>query len=233
MDDGIFSYLHRIIDGTLDGDRLDYVTRDPFNSGMNIGSIDYSRIIKEMKILYSNDPKSGYEMPIFCVPVKSINSVEDFLRRRYDLYKNIINHHRVIKTDFLLENTVKNLISQYLDDESPVSQENDSSNVIPFDISGLWFPIKDAMLAEKNCALSQWNDSWLMTILKQIYYKEFYNINSKSEPVKFKTSQQLSELLENRKNYYSLIKRSEDFRLIDLKVNTIIKSSFAYQFHAF
>ena len=225
LDDGIFSYLHGIIDGTLDGDRLDYVTRDPFNSGMNIGSIDYSRIIKEMKILYSNDPKSGYEMPIFCVPVKSINSVEDFLRRRYDLYKNIINHHRVIKTDFLLENTVKNLISQYLDDESPVSQENDNSNVIPFDISGLWFPIKDAMLAEKNCALSQWNDSWLMTILKQIYYKEFYNINSKNELVKFKTSKQLSELLENKKNYYSLIKRSEDFRLIDLRVNTIIKKA--------
>lgn len=32
---GMFSILHRIVDGTLDGDRLDYVTRDSINSGLN------------------------------------------------------------------------------------------------------------------------------------------------------------------------------------------------------
>ena len=166
-DEGVFLHLHRIIDGTLDGDRLDYVNRDPFNSGLNIGSIDYSRIIKEMKILYSEDLKSKDRIPVFCIPVKAINSVEDFLHRRYDLYKNIITHHRVIKTDFLLENIVKNLIAQYLDE--PTAKQEKNTNVIPFDISGLWFPLKTgAMLVEKNCALSQWNDSWLITILKHL-----------------------------------------------------------------
>ena len=29
-----FSYLHRIVDSSLDGDRLDYVTRDSLNSGI-------------------------------------------------------------------------------------------------------------------------------------------------------------------------------------------------------
>lgn len=225
-DDELFSYLHRIIDGTLDGDRLDYVTRDPFNSGLNIGSIDYSRIIKEMKILYAKDAKSklSEEVPLFCVPVKSINSVEDFLRRRYDLYKNIINHHRVIKTDFLLENTVKNLIEQYLNNKIPTEQMGDNSNLIPFDISGLWFPLKEGMLKEKNRALSQWNDSWLMTILKQIYYKYYLNVE-KGKSVEFKISQQLEELLENKKNYYSLIKRCEDFRIIDDAVANAIKDA--------
>lgn len=216
-DDDIFSHLHRIIDGTLDGDRLDYVTRDPFNSGLNIGSIDYSRIIEEMKILFLDKENE----PLFCVPVKSINSVEDFLRRRYDLYKNIITHHRVIKTDFLLENTVKNLIEQYLDDSTSTQEEN--INVIPFDISGLWFPLNNTTLAEKNCALSQWNDSWLMTILKQIYYKEYYNIAPEKDSVKFKISSQLAELLENKKSYHSLIKRSEDFRIVDDAMSDSIK----------
>lgn len=227
-DDGLFSYLHRIIDGTLDGDRLDYVTRDPSNSGMNIGSIDYSRIIKEMKILYSKDAKSksSEDVPLFCVPIKSINSVEDFLRRRYDLYKNIVNHHRVIKTDFLLENTVKNLIGQYLDnkDEDSVKQKNSNPNLIPFDISGLWFPLKKGILTERNRALSQWNDSWLMTILKQIYYKDYLTAE-KGESIKFKISQQLAELLENKKNYHSLIKRCEDFRIIDNTVADTIKNT--------
>lgn len=222
-DEGLFSYLHKIIDGTLDGDRLDYVTRDSSNSGLNVGSVDYSRIIKEIKILYYKDPKSNKDVPWFCVPVKSINSVEDFLRRRYDLYKNVINHHRVIKTDFLLENTVKDLVVQYLDNVEAVEQENNDSNVIPFDISGLWFPLEKGMLEEKNSALAQWNDSWLITILKQIYYKEYKDKHEK-ESVKFKTSCQLAELLENKKNYYSLVKRSEDFRIIDNAVANIIKN---------
>lgn len=221
-DESVFLHLHRIIDGTLDGDRLDYVNRDPFNSGLNIGSIDYSRIIKEMKILYSEDLKSKDRIPVFCIPVKAINSVEDFLHRRYDLYKNIITHHRVIKTDFLLENTVKNLIAQYLD-KSPANQEK-NTNVIPFNISGLWFPLKNgAMLAEKNCALSQWNDSWLITILKQIYYKEYYDIPPEKDSVEFKISSQLAELLENKKSYHSLIKRSEDFRIVDNAMSDSIK----------
>ena len=221
-DEGVFLHLHRIIDGTLDGDRLDYVNRDPFNSGLNIGSIDYSRIIKEMKILYSEDLKSKDRIPVFCIPVKAINSVEDFLHRRYDLYKNIITHHRVIKTDFLLENTVKNLIAQYLD-KPPANQEK-NTNVIPFNISGLWFPLKNgAMLAEKNCALSQWNDSWLITILKQIYYKEYYDIAPEKDSVEFKISSQLAELLENKKSYHSLIKRSEDFRIVDNAMSDSIK----------
>lgn len=221
-DEGVFLHLHRIIDGTLDGDRLDYVNRDPFNSGLNIGSIDYSRIIKEMKILYSEDLKSKESIPLFCVPVKAINSVEDFLHRRYDLYKNIITHHRVIKTDFLLENTVKNLITQYLDDSTAKQEKN--TNVIPFDISGLWFPLKTgAMLVEKNCALSQWNDSWLITILKQIYYKKYHEISPEKASVEFKISCQLAELLENKKSYHSLIKRSEDFKIVDDAMSDSIK----------
>lgn len=222
-DEGVFLHLHRIIDGTLDGDRLDYVNRDPFNSGLNIGSIDYSRIIKEMKILYSEDLKSKDRIPVFCIPVKAINSVEDFLHRRYDLYKNIITHHRVIKTDFLLENIVKNLIAQYLD-EQPTANQEKNTNVIPFDISGLWFPLKTgAMLVEKNCALSQWNDSWLITILKQIYYKKYHEISPEKASVEFKISCQLAELLENKKSYHSLIKRSEDFKIIDDAMSDSIK----------
>ena len=48
---GNFKYLHRIIDSSLDGDRLDYVTRDSINSGMNSGTIDYKRIINDMQII--------------------------------------------------------------------------------------------------------------------------------------------------------------------------------------
>ena len=76
---------------------------------------------------------------------------------------------------------------------------------------------------EKANALSQWNDSWLMTILRQIYYTEYYrNKDIRNNNNKLLLSQQLSELLRNKKYYYSLIKRSEDFKLIDDKIKHVL-----------
>lgn len=175
--EGNFSYLHRIIDSSLDGDRLDYVTRDRANSGMNVGSIDYNRITMDMRIIMKNDN------PLFCVPLKAVNAVEDFLKRRYDLYKNIVYHHRVIKTDYLMEYTVTNLIKKYLADETEDNQEDlknsEENEAIPFNISGLWAPLGLKALAERDCLLSQWNDSWLITVLKKIYYEQYYEIEDK------------------------------------------------------
>lgn len=215
-----FEYLHRIIDSSLDGDRLDYVTRDSINSGMDSGKIDYKRIIKDMKIFIK-----GRDI-LFCIPLKAVNSIEDFIQRRFNIYKNIIYHHRVIKTDFLLEHTVKRLIEKHL--ETPIMQKQDKV-LIPFDISGLWFPLGNATVTQKSNALSQWNDSWLMTVLKQIYYVEFYrNRNIMIDSPDYILSQQLSELLRNKKCYYSLIKRGENFKVIDDAAKTVFLQNEIY-----
>lgn len=149
----------------------------------------------------------------FCVPLKTINSIEDFIKRRYSIYKDIIYHHRVIKTDCLLEYTVTTLIENHLNSNTP--NKNEENLTIPYDISGLWFPLGKNLPAEKSTALSQWNDSWLMTILKQIYYTNYYRKKFNDDSSDFILKKQLNELLLNKKEYFSLIKRSEHFRLID------------------
>lgn len=208
-DDGAFGDLHRIIDSSLDGDRLDYVTRDVLNSGMDAGKIEYDRIINDMQLFVENGEI------FFCVPLKSVNSVEDFVKRRYNSYKGIIYHHRVIKTDYILEEIVKDLVKKYLN--GTISDIQRSSEVlIPFDISGLWFPLGDKKSAIKANALSQWNDSWLTTVLRQIYYTEYYhNEEIKEDSGDYVLAQRLAELLRNSKRYHSLIKRSENFKVID------------------
>ena len=213
---GSFSFLHRIIDSSLDGDRLDYVTRDSINSGLNSGKIDYKRIINDMQLIV--DTKEIF----FCIPLKAVNSVEDFIKRRYNIYKDIIYHHRVIKTDYLLEYTVRDLVKKYL--ESECNNNTHSKVVIPFDISGLWFPLGNTASTQKANALSQWNDSWLMTILKQIFYTEYYRKIKVGTP-EYILSQRLSELLRNNKCYYSLIKRSENFKTIDDAVKAALKKN--------
>lgn len=215
-EEGAFKELHKILDASLDGDRLDYVTRDVLSSGMNSGKIEYSRIINEMQLIME-DGKI-----YFCVPLKAVTSVEDFVKRRYNSYKDIIYHHRVIKTDFLLEEIVKDLVRKYLNEN--VSETVPSHEVaIPFDISGLWFPLGDKKSTIKANALSQWNDSWLMTVLKQIYYTGYYhNENIEEGTSEFVLAQRLAEFLRNSKRYHSLIKRSENFKIIDDAVKLAI-----------
>lgn len=208
-EDGAFRYLHRIIDSSLDGDRLDYVTRDVISSGKDSGKIEYSRIINDMQLIVENGEL------FFCVPLKVVSSVEDFVKRRYNSYKDIIYHHRVIKTDYILERIVKDLVKKHLN-ETVSETQRDSEVLIPFDISGLWFPLGDKKSAIKANALSQWNDSWLMTVLRQIYYTEYYHNEEIEEGTgDFVLAQRLAELLRNSKRYHSLIKRSENFKIID------------------
>ncbi|MBS5932828.1 MAG: HD domain-containing protein [Clostridiales bacterium] len=208
-EDGAFGYLHRIIDSSLDGDRLDYATRDVINSGKDSGKIEYSRIINDMQLIVENGEI------FFCVPLKAVSSVEDFVKRRYNSYKDIIYHHRVIQSDYILEGIVKDLVKKYLN-ESVLEKHRDNEVLIPFDISGLWFPLGDKKSAIKANALSQWNDSWLTTVLRQIYYTEYYHNKEIVEGSEdFVLAQRLAELLRNSKRYHSLIKRSENFKIID------------------
>lgn len=208
-EEGAFGYLHRIIDSSLDGDRLDYATRDVINSGKDSGKIEYSRIINDMQLIVENGEI------FFCVPLKAVSSVEDFVKRRYNSYKDIIYHHRVIQSDYILEGIVKDLVKKYLN-ETVLEKHRDNEVLIPFDISGLWFPLGDKKSAIKANALSQWNDSWLTTVLRQIYYTEYYHNKEIIEGTEdFVLAQRLAELLRNSKRYHSLIKRSENFKIID------------------
>ncbi|MDF2588118.1 MAG: superfamily phosphohydrolase-like protein [Anaerocolumna sp.] len=208
-DDGAFKYLHRIIDSSLDGDRLDYATRDVINSGKDSGKIEYSRIINDMQLIV----KDGEIF--FCVPLKAVSSVEDFVKRRYNSYKDIIYHHRVIQSDYILEGIVKELVMKYLN-ETVIEKQRDNEVLIPFDISGLWFPLGDKKSAIKANALSQWNDSWLTTVLRQIYYTKYYHNEEIEDGSRdYILAQRLAELLRNSKRYHSLIKRSENFKIID------------------
>lgn len=208
-EEGDFGQLHRILDSGLDGDRLDYVTRDVLSSGMDIGKIEYSRIFSDMQLLIENGEL------YFCVPIKAVSSVEDYVKRRYNSYKDIIYHHRVIKTDYLLEEIVGDLVRKYLEGDAARTQ-SDIEALIPFDISGLWFPLGDKKSRVQANALSQWNDAWLMTLLRQIYYTEYYHNDTIGEDTKeYILYQRLAEFLRNSKRYHSLIKRSENFKIID------------------
>ncbi|NLK93389.1 MAG: hypothetical protein GX273_09820, partial [Bacteroidales bacterium] len=197
----VFRDIHCLIDGSVDSDRLDYITRDLTNSGFNHGSIEYDRLVPSMKLMiYKNDY-------YFCPDTRALSTIEDFFNRRWRLYKYVIYHHRVVKTDCLLEKAVIALAMDYLaDDADEIEREG---QVLPLDISGIWKAVKE-VYSDKDYfnALIQWDDSWLLSVLRHQFFMKYKHGN---EEVKY----QLDELLSNRKYYRSIIKRMDDFLEID------------------
>ncbi len=209
----LYEDIHRIIAASIDCDRLDYITRDMVSSGFNVGEIEYDRLIASIKLVKKENVSGRKNDFIFCTDIRTIPTVEDYFHRRWQLYKTVIYHHRVVKTDYLLGEAITALAKDYLEKTDPDSPTVE--NALPLDISGLWRAIKEVRSNSRYFdALIQWDDSWLISVLRQQYFEKY--INMEDNIVKFK----MEELLSNRKNYRSMIKKMDAFLVID---NTVLK----------
>lgn len=225
-DKDYFKYVHAVIDASLDCDRLDYVVRDYRGSGINAGDLDYKRIFNELKLIYKSE-KNESGKPRFCIPAKAIGAVENFLKKRCNLYMDVIYHHRVIKTDMLLEDVVYRLILKYLKEKAREESSGFDKRITvatPDDISGLWTPLTGATRQERAEKLTQWNDSWLMVLLRRIYYRDLFgkDLSDLAEEDKI-IYIELTELLRNVRQFNSMIKRREDYNFVNMGIACILK----------
>ena len=85
-------FLHQLISGQLDVDRMDYLTRDSFFTGVNEGVIAYDRIIKMLTV------KDGELM----VEEKGVYSIEKFLVARRLMYWQVYLHKTVVSAEQML-----------------------------------------------------------------------------------------------------------------------------------
>lgn len=85
-------FLHQLISGQLDVDRMDYLTRDSFYSGVSEGVIGYDRILK-MLCVHNNQ---------LVVEEKGIYSVEKFLVARRQMYWQVYLHKTVLSAEMML-----------------------------------------------------------------------------------------------------------------------------------
>lgn len=85
-------FLHQLISGQLDVDRMDYLTRDSFFTGVSEGTIGYDRIIKMLTV---------YEGQLM-VEEKAIYSIEKFLVARRLMYWQVYLHKTVLSAENML-----------------------------------------------------------------------------------------------------------------------------------
>ncbi len=102
----IFSYKHpkkflsQLVSGQLDVDRMDYLNRDSFFTGVSEGVIGYERIIKMLNV-FDNQ---------LVVEEKGIYSVEKFLHSRRIMYWQVYLHKTVLAAEKMLINWLDLLI---------------------------------------------------------------------------------------------------------------------------
>lgn len=85
-------FLHQLVSGQLDVDRLDYLKRDSFFTGVSEGVIGSDRIIKMLNVV---DDK-------LVVEAKGIYSIEKFLIARRLMYWQVYLHKTVLTAEQLL-----------------------------------------------------------------------------------------------------------------------------------
>jgi HD superfamily phosphohydrolase len=86
------SFLHQLVSSQLDMDRLDYLNRDSFFTGVTEGAVGSERIIKMLRVV-------GDQL---VVERKGIYSIEKFLISRRLMYWQVYLHKTVIAAEQLL-----------------------------------------------------------------------------------------------------------------------------------
>ena len=90
-------FLHQLVSGQLDMDRLDYLCRDSFFTGVNEGTVASARIIKMLNVKHDQ----------LVVDAKGVYSIEKFLVARRLMYWQVYLHKTSVAAECMLTNILK------------------------------------------------------------------------------------------------------------------------------
>ena len=90
-------FLHQLITGQLDVDRMDYLIRDSFFTGVSEGVIGYDRILKMLTV------RDGELM----IEEKGVYSIEKFIVARRLMYWQVYLHKTVLCAEKMLVNIIR------------------------------------------------------------------------------------------------------------------------------
>ncbi|MFB6318858.1 HD domain-containing protein [Saccharicrinis sp. FJH54] len=90
-------FLHQLVSGQLDMDRMDYLRRDSFYTGVTEGTIGSARIIKMLNVVDDQ----------LVLEAKGIYSIEKFLLARRLMYWQVYLHKTALASEKMLINVLR------------------------------------------------------------------------------------------------------------------------------
>jgi HD superfamily phosphohydrolase len=173
-------FLYQLVSGQLDVDRMDYLIRDSFFTGVAEGVIGYDRIIKMLAV------KNGELM----VEEKAIYSIEKFLVSRRLMYWQVYLHKTVLSAEMMLVKIIrraKELITKNKklaaasDDLDFFLQSQDSNSPIEEHLDIFCrLDDYDVMVTIKNW--SHHPDKILSTLCRSLVERKLLKVKLQAEP---------------------------------------------------
>ena len=173
-------FLHQLVSGQLDVDRMDYLTRDSFFSGVVEGMIGCDRILKMLTV------HDGELM----VEEKGIYTIEEFLVSRRLMYWQVYQHKTVLSAEMTLVRILERAVWLYRHDLLIPDFNTVLHNLLFKQVSTL-----DKQQLEAFCTLDdtdvihsikQWknhSDWTLSTLCKALLNRQLLKLRLQHEPI--------------------------------------------------
>ena len=214
-------FLHELISSQLDMDRLDYLRRDSFFTGVTEGNIGSARIIKMLDIV---DDK-------LVVNSKGIYSIENYLTTRRLMYWQVYLHKTTVAFEKMLVNTLRRAkmlarqgkelfaspaLRYFLYNEVDAcffEQHHDEAlhNYSMLDDSDIWSALKVWMMSD---------DKILALLSSNLINRHIFRVEIHEEPV---PQERIDEVLEMMTNNFDISREDASYLM---SVNTIQKDMY-------
>ncbi len=98
--------LAGLISGSLDVDKLDYLSRDAWMCGVPYGVIDVDRLLASLTLAVGPDGR-----PTVAVHEKGLAALESLLFAKYQMYRNVYWHHAVRSATVMFKRLVRRALA--------------------------------------------------------------------------------------------------------------------------
>ena len=172
-------FLHQLISGQLDVDRMDYLSRDSFFCGVSEGVIGYDRILKMLVVV------DGQLM----IEEKGIYSVEKFLVARRQMYWQVYLHKTVLSAEKMMVKILERARSLYTSSDPAMQTQSALDYFL-----GAFTGVMDSFALAQFCALDdhdimhaikRWSthpDKVLSLLCSRFLSRQLYKTTIQSEP---------------------------------------------------
>jgi HD superfamily phosphohydrolase len=198
-------FFHELISSQLDIDRLDYLKRDSFFTGVQEGNVGVDRILAMLNVRGDN----------LVVEHKGIYSIEDFLNARRVMYWQVYLHKTTVSAERMLVNLIRraqvlvrageqlstsNALKIFLQKETTLNDFKESPDTLDafgqLDDNDIWGAIK---------SWKDHSDNILSLLSNMMIQRRLFRIRLSAEPIR---KNQVEEIRDAVMKQYKLL-RSE------------------------
>ena len=100
------SPLQGLISGSLDLDKIDYLSRDAFMCGVPYGTVDVDRLLGSLTLVEADGRRE------VGVHEKGVSALESLLFAKYQMYRNVYWHHAVRSATCMFKRAVRAAVAE-------------------------------------------------------------------------------------------------------------------------